>query len=289
MDKSIETTHLPITPTAVSVGPVPAALFPIDQAKKVYQSLEEAFAAFDLENDGGVEVPLPPIPASADVQSLLMQNALLLVDSGEYSLASNILTEILRCNEKATEALRWLGWCQKQEKNLDLACESYERLVSQRQTDQDFFELGEIYYAKDEDIKAIETWHKALTLCSDESPHLFDLHKNLGNAYTRIGDYDSAEENYNKASTLRTNSDALWVNMGTLAFQKQNYLQAMTHYKQSLEVNPYSDNAWCGVALVAWEMKDFEWARAAAQRALDINPRNEVAKISLDRWNKNGN
>jgi tetratricopeptide (TPR) repeat protein len=257
---------------------------------KTFTSLEDAFAAFDV-TDGGVEVELPPVPTKVNIQNQLLQNALLLVDSGEYSLSRNILEEILKKNSQSPEAIRWMGWCYKQEQNLDLALEYYVQLTHLRTVDQDFFELGEIYYAKKQDEEAVAAWQQALCCCNAESPHLFDLHKNLGNAFTRLGDFESAEENYNKALTLRTNSDILQVNFGTLSFQKQSYLQAMAYFKKALEINPFNDRAWMGIALVANEMKDCEWAKATLLRALEINPGNKPAQELLESWEQvpNGN
>lgn len=271
MDKSTETIDsIPLT------LPLPSARQPTpSMKKKIFQSIEEAFAAF--EEDDGIEVELPPIPQKEDVQNQLIQNALLLVDSGEYALSRNILAEVLKKNNHCVEAIRWMGWCFKQEGQFSKAQKLYERLIELRQTDQDFFELGEIYYSLDDDLSAISTWQQALSYCGSESPHLFDLYKNLGNAFTRSGDYESAEENYNKAHTLRSNSDGLQVNFGSLAFQRQNYLQAMAYFKGALEINPFNDRAWCGISLVAREMKDFDWARATVLRAIDINPQNSSA------------
>jgi len=276
MDKSTEIINS--TPIA---WPTPSVRQPTpSMKKKIFQSLEEAFAVFD--EDGGVEIELPPIPQKEDVQNQLIQNALLLVDSGEYVLSRNILAEILKKNNECTEAIRWMGWCFKQEGQFSKAQKLYERLIELRQTEQDYFELGEVYYSLNDDIKAIHAWQEALTHSGSESPHLFDLYKGLGNAFTRNGDYESAEENYNKAHTLRNNSDALQVNFGSLAFQKQNYLQAMAYFKGALEINPFNDRAWCGISLVAREMKDFEWARATVLKAIDINPKNSSAVEILE-------
>jgi len=54
-----------------------------------------------------------------------------------------------------------LGWCYKQEQNLDEALQYYGQLTSLRTCDQDFFELGEIYYAKKLDQEAVEAWQKS--------------------------------------------------------------------------------------------------------------------------------
>jgi tetratricopeptide (TPR) repeat protein len=277
---------------------------------RVFGTIEEAFNAFDNldEHDGrmefvlrrpepaaeAVELPpishieaatdLPPIPPEAEFQDYLLRNALLLIDAGEFRLARNVLGDILRRNNNNVEAVRWIGWCFKQEGDLANALKCYEQLVELRVTDQDLFELGEIHYTLGNNREALAAWLDALGQCEEQSPRLFDLHKNLGNVYTRLGDFDGAEENYNKALVIRPNSDVLQVNLGSLNFQKQFYRISLEHFKKAVELNPFSDRGWCGVALVAREMKDAEWARASILKSLDINPYNLTSLQVLVNW-----
>lgn len=267
-------------------------LLPSEKPRGVFKTLQEVFDAFDEDVETTQtpylvqEIKLPPIPTASDIERLLIQNALLLIDSGEYALARNVLEEVLMKNGKCVEAIRWMGWCCKQDSQLEKARVYYEKLIQLRSTELDFFELGEIYYGLEDDEKAIECWQRSLLQSRADSPHFFDLHKGLGNAYARSRDFESAEENYNKAFTIRQNSDALKVNMGILDFQQQKFLSAMAHYKEALEINPFNDKAWTGVALVAREMKDYEWAHATLLKALDINPANDVAIQILDSWER---
>ncbi|MDZ4678112.1 MAG: tetratricopeptide repeat protein [Oligoflexia bacterium] len=261
---------------------------------KVIRDIDEALQNFDeTDEDTSIKfvvktqvtpVEPPPIPTDLEVHGYLLQNALLLVDCGEFSLARNVLGDILRRNNNHVDAIRWMGWCFKQENQLDNARKCYEQLVQRRVTEQDLFELGEIYYLLKRDADAQSTWLDALGQCDAESPRLFDLHKNLGNVFTRLADYESAEENYNKALTIRPLSDILNVNLGSLNFQRAQYTQALEYFKKGLELNPFNDRAWCGVALVAREMKDDEWALSVLLRCLDINPHNQVALQVLISW-----
>jgi tetratricopeptide (TPR) repeat protein len=100
----------------------------------------------------------------------------------------------------------------------------------------------------------------------------------------RLGDLDSAEENYNKAHTLRPHSDALHVNMGSLWYFRVDLRKAFEHFKMAVDINPYNDRAWCGVALVARDKKDKVWAKEMILKSLDINPVNLVALQQLVSW-----
>ncbi|MCC6278623.1 MAG: tetratricopeptide repeat protein [Oligoflexia bacterium] len=229
-------------------------------------------------------VKLPPIPTVNQRSEDLLRNALLLVDAGEYRLARGILGEILRLNPNHVQAIRWMGWCFKQDKDLDNALKCYEQLNLRSVTDQDLFELGELYYDRQQFQKAKDVWLDALGQTHSESPRLFDLHRCLGNAYLHLGDTESAEENYNKALVIRSQSDALMVNFGTLYFQLNEFNKALHYYKRAVELNPFNERAWMGVAIVARQAHDLEWSRSALLRSLDSNASHTPALKLLGQW-----
>ncbi len=258
---------------------------------KIYDSLDEAISDFDkpdteidTEYIVGPEVRIPPIPTDTEVTEYLLKNALLLIDAGEYPLARKILTEVLKRDLNRTDALRWLGWCFKQEGDFKSAENCYEQLIQKRVTDQDLFELGEIYYALKRDEQAQLAWQDALGQADAESPRLFDIHKNLGNVFTRNNDFEGAEENYHKALIIQPYSDVLHVNMGSLNYQRKNHKAALESFKKAAQLNPYNDRAWCGISLVARELNDFTWAQGSLSRALDINPYNLTALQLVVNW-----
>jgi tetratricopeptide (TPR) repeat protein len=260
-----------------------AEISPIVEIKKnklkVFIDLEEAFRVFD-------DLDEIEDKSTDGISKYLFSNALLLVDAGEYKLASNVLLDLLKREPNHVDALRWMGWCYKSDGDLLQAAVWYEKLILKRCTEQDLFELGDVYYGLKRDIEAQNTWLEALGQCDAESPRLFDLHKCLGNVFMRLGDFESAEENYNKAMVIKANSDILHVNLGSIHLQSKNLIQSMTYFKKAIEINPYNDRAWCGVALVAREKGDLEWSKAVILRSLDINPFNLTALQVLISWSQ---
>lgn len=254
---------------------------------KIFEKLDEVFQTFDESNEDKVQYfvrDLPPAPTEENVKKYLFRNALLLIDNGEYRMAKHILGDLLKRDPYFTDAIRWMGWCFKKEGQNQNAIKCYEQLINLRKTEQDLFELGEIYYEIKQDDKARDLWLEALQLCTEQSPRLFDLHKDLGNAYMRLGDLDSAEENYHKALTLRPQSDALQVNLGSMFFYRGDLRNSMNCFKKAIEINPYNDRAWCGIGLVARQLGDKEWAQSVVLKALDINSENLIALQVLVQW-----
>lgn len=118
---------------------------------------------------------------------------------------------------------------------------------------------------------------EALLIAPGECPELFDLFKTLGNIFVRRGDYDSAEDNYNKAYRLNPESDVLLVNLGTLCIQRSDWDGALERFRSALQLNNRNDKAWVGLAIGHRMKGDLELSWANLEAALEYNPLNEVA------------
>jgi tetratricopeptide (TPR) repeat protein len=241
--------------------------------------LNEALNQFDRESDS--QSP----PDSTGVVSTLMRNALLLIEHRENHLAMNLLRNVLMRRRDDADALRWLGHCHRELGQLSEALTCFRTLARVR-TDGEAFELmAESLYLLERDEEAQEAYNRALARLTEASPRLFDIYKNLGNIHARAGDFDAAEECYNKANTVKPDSDILMVNYGTLEIQRENIDEAVERFRRAVELNPANDRGWVGLAMVHRQMGDFELARANVERALDINPRNKTALHLLVDWN----
>jgi Flp pilus assembly protein TadD len=144
-------------------------------------------------------------------------------------------------------------------------------------------DLGQAEYHAEEFDRAFEHLHQAILVAPENSPLLFDVFKTLGNIFVRRGDFDSAEDNYNKAHRLNAESDVLYVNLGTLAVQKQDWDTAVEKFRQALNLNRSNDKAWVGLAIGHRMKGDGELAWGNIEAAIEYNPLNEVAlTLALD-------
>lgn len=213
----------------------------------------------------------------------LFQNALILVDHGDYDLALNLLDTILVEDEFHADSLKWKGYCLTQLGRIEKAIEAYFKLAESTPTDTNYFNLAEAFYTAGQNILSKEFYLKSLEIINYESPHLFQIYKNLGNIATRSGDFESAEEYYDKAYTIIPHSDDLFVNYGTLEIQKENHDQALERFKQALSLNSNNDKAWIGLSLIYKARSDSELSWGNLLHALDINPKNSVGvRLAID-------
>lgn len=217
-----------------------------------------------------------------DVQ-FLFQNALILVDHGDYDLALNLLDTVLAEDEFHAESLKWKGYCLTQMGRIEKAIEAYFKLAESTPTDTNYFNLATAFYTAGQIELSKEFYLKALEIINYESPHLFHIYKNLGNVATKAGDFEAAEEYYDKAYTITPHSDDLFVNYGTLEMQKENHDRALERFKHALSLNKNNDKAWIGLSLIYKSRGDTELAWGDLLHALDANPKNAVGvKLAID-------
>ena len=147
-----------------------------------------------------------------------------------------------------------------------------------------YFQQAEAHYLAGQDELAQDAYLKALALAREGDQFLFETYKNLGNIFVRAGDFDAAEENYNRAYTLNPRSDALIVNYGILEIQRDNMQLAIERFREAVCLNRFNDKAWVGLALVHRKLGDHELAWANLVHAIDLNGDNQTARHLADQW-----
>lgn len=259
-----------IGPQTVSIaGPV-----------RTSHQIERALSEFDQEE-------LPPVPSHPQIIEVLMRNARVLLENGESRLAVNILRNVLMREPGHISALRQMGLCQRDSGAMDEALKCFRalaRLVSGDAQIQAQMLIAETLYLMERDQSALEEYRQILSLAPSEETQLFEIYKNVGNIHVRSGDFEAAEEFYNKAYSACPHSDVLMVNYGTLEIQRENISAAVERFRRAVEINPENDKAWVGLAIVHRQMGDFELAWANLERALDINHANRTAIRLLAEW-----
>jgi tetratricopeptide (TPR) repeat protein len=137
--------------------------------------------------------------------------------------------------------------------------------------------LGQVEYQLDQIDDSFTHLQAATLIAPEHSSEFFELFKTMGNIFVRRGDFDSAEDSYNKAHRIQPESDILHVNFGTLLIQQQAWDEACGRFRKALEINPENDKAWVGLAICHRVKSDHELAWGNVEAALEYNPLNEVA------------
>jgi tetratricopeptide (TPR) repeat protein len=216
----------------------------------------------------------------------LIQNSKVLIQHREFSLAINLLRQAsniqshpiifreLTLNliqlEKWSEANRTCAqWC-RSELNFDSV---YFR--------------AQIEYQLGLDEKSLQSYFECLSIVDEERIELFEVFKNIGNLFVRKADFESAEEFYNKAYALKSDSDILLVNYGILEMQRGDLNKARDRFRSAVQLNDRNDKAWVGLSMVHFDFGDEELGTANLKKALDLNVQNRTAiQFALQKLNQ---
>ena len=254
---------------------------PVQEHPNKFVDIKRAIAEFDSEP--GIEIALPPVPTEDQLIGLFMKNATVLMKAKEVRLAFNILRNVLMRRPEHGPALNMMGQCLKNENRYEEALKCFRAFSKLERTPQAAAQVAEILYLCERDEAALASYRDVLKNVIGDASLLFEIYKNVGNIHTRAGDFEAAEEFYDKAYTLRPDSDVLLVNYGTLEIQRGAWNEAVTRFRTAVEINPQSDRGWVGLAMVHRTMGDLELAKANLQRALDINQGNRTAlRLAVD-------
>jgi tetratricopeptide (TPR) repeat protein len=247
--------------------------------QKIYLDKSEAIKDFDQdlkieESDQG--------PGKNITEYL--NNAQILIKHKDYSLALNLLREASNRNSHHPRTLKLLAKCLDETTKTQEAIIAYKALVKVDYGFESLFGYGNALYKVGQDQEALEKYFEALANLTQEHSDLFELYKNMGNIFVRKGDFEAAEEYYNKAYTINNNSDVLLINFGTLEVQRNDFEKALYCFRKAVEINPESDKAWVGLAMVHSQLSDTELAWANLDTALEINPKNRTAVHLAANW-----
>jgi tetratricopeptide (TPR) repeat protein len=231
--------------------------------------LQQAVAEFDGQ-DPAVKV--------------LLRHTQVLMNAREHRLALNLLRNVLMRSPDQPQALLRMGVCFREQGRFEEALKCFRALSKSTRSQESQILVAETLYMSERDEMALGAYREVLKSVVSDQTQLFEIYKNVGNIHVRAGDFESAEEFYNKAYCLNPRSDVLMINYGTLEIQRENLGEAVERFRQAVAINPENDKAWVGLAIVHRQMGDAELARGNAERALDINSKNRTAIRLAVEW-----
>ena len=212
------------------------------------------------------------------------QHAATLIRHREYATAQNLLRHALSHDSRNVRAISLLAVTLEKVGQSEEAIKCRRALVRIEPSVDHRLDLAALYYGLENDESALMNYEEALATHAVPESRLFEVYKNIGNILVRKGEFDSAEDFYNRAFTIESKSDSLLVNFGTLEINRDDLEAAGARFRAAIDINPLSDRAWVGLALVHRSKGDFELSWANLERALDLNPSNRTALKLIVEW-----
>ncbi len=213
--------------------------------------------------------------------SYLLENANILAENKEFSLARNIFKSLIRKGQFVSESLSGIANCYEQEGAFSEAAKYYEEAIAYNPEVQYYEKLANLLVRISKDEEAIEVIERALGIPGLTDQQKFEFYKSLGNCYSRLDKHDKAEQNYLSAFELNEDSDALQVNVGSLALHKGDQATAKKHFERALELNNKNDKALCGLGMIDMLNNQLEDAQNYFVNSLKQNPDNLTAIFNL--------
>ncbi|MCI0693129.1 tetratricopeptide repeat protein [candidate division KSB1 bacterium] len=128
------------------------------------------------------------------------------------------------------------------------------------------FYLGQYYYGRDEDDRAIAELNKATEIDKNYAP-AYNL---LGYAHREQGDYAKAEEAFKNYIRLLPNEANPYDSLADLYTKMGRYEEAITNYKKAVELNPKFAFSQGKIGDNLVFMGKFEEGRAAYRKAMEM-------------------
>lgn len=111
-------------------------------------------------------------------------------------------------------------------------------------------------------------------------PSSYVAHANLGNAYRRDDDLESAIKEFEAALAIKPHART-YSNLGAVYRKQGNYSLAQEQYDKALAIDGNSKEAYLGLGLLRDETGQLDEAQAAYERAITIDPSYEEAYVNL--------
>jgi tetratricopeptide (TPR) repeat protein len=214
----------------------------------------------------------------------LLQNAELLLSSGDYPLARNIYTRVAKAGQSGTktaEALMGMARCFELENQLDEARAKYEESIAYHPTLETYQYLSTLLSHQEKPFQAAEALERALHLKNLSSKIRYELCKAAGNSWMRAGEMASAEKSYKKALEVDPSADEIQANLGALYLHAEKLIEAKRRFQDAFAANPKNDKALAGLGSCLLASGDVRGAHDLFAQALAINLQNSQAIFHL--------
>jgi len=120
-----------------------------------------------------------------------------------------------------------------------------------------------------------QTADKLWIATAKTSPSDPKTHNNLGDVYSREGDYKMAESEFELATKLNPNYADAYHNLGLTQYKMGEFEKAISNFQKALEIRPNLWQSHAQLAQIYYEQEFFSAAFEHVNKALEIDPKNQ--------------
>ena len=242
----------------------------IEEAKKLYQSILEAFPKNVRAQQGLAALSKPKQNDAAQaVPQEIIDRLLALYNRGQLS---DVVDQAQALTEQYPEAFFvWnvLGAANRGLGRTDDAASAFKRVTELNPTYADGFNnLAATLKDQGKLDEAIAAYEKALSI----KPDYAEAYYNMGVTLKDQGKLDEAIAAYNKALSIKPDYAEAYYNMGNALKDQGKLDEAIAAYEKALSIKPDYAKAYYNMGVTLQEQGKLDEAIAAYNKALSINP-----------------
>ncbi len=201
------------------------------------------------------------------------------VKMGQYDKAIATFQEVMESNPSDLKAVYNLAYACDMSGQYDLAATHYRKLISLNPKDARTYQelLFRLFDKAGQYEKAIEIGQEILK----QSPDNPSDHFNLGIIYYKKEDFENALEAYNKALSLNQNFEPAYYNIGLVQFRQEKYGEAIEAFIKFTELRPGNPDAHYNIGAGYLQLKKYDEAIDFLQRTIKLRPDYALAHYNL--------
>ncbi|HUV71480.1 MAG TPA: tetratricopeptide repeat protein [Clostridia bacterium] len=138
--------------------------------------------------------------------------------------------------------------------------------------------LGDLYSRQGEFEKAVAEFKIAIELL----PNYGDAYHNLANTYLQMGEIDLAIQNYQKALQTNSNIWQSYQNLAAIYLNQKNFSPAAENLKKAIQLNPGSAKLHTFLAFAYINLGESKAAREELMVSLQLDPNDQEARKLLE-------
>ncbi len=120
-----------------------------------------------------------------------------------------------------------------------------------------------------------------LFLTRNKEKQHYDVMKELGDCYASTGEFEKAQQCYDKASSLGPDEAGPYIGLGVIALQSGLLDDAEMAFRVACRLDNKNAEAWSGLAMVAQKREDHERAFDLYLKGLELDADNLTALLGL--------
>lgn len=211
----------------------------------------------------------------------LMGSAQVLLTNGDFLLARNVYSFLLKDNVRDSSALKGLGLCFYRLGDRSSAKRCFKAVWELFGLEEALVWMALCLVTEKQDVAALGLFAKVKQAHLLPKPLQFDLFREMGNCQMRLGNYLEAEDAYQKALVVEPKSDVVYVNLGMLEVQRGHLHTAQIHFEKAWKINDKNAKAICGLGIVDAENGKYEAAKLKFLNTLELDSQNTIAIYQL--------